>query len=76
VIKSLTLQSWRWVFWILTLFAGACLLVIIFVVPETYAPAILTAKAVRMRKETGDDRYYAPRKLHLPFALSAQVTRD
>lgn len=43
-----------------TIFASVCLLVIIFAVPETYSPAILVAKAARVRKETGDDRYYAP----------------
>jgi hypothetical protein len=29
-------------------------------VPETYAPQILVKKAKRMRKETGDNRWYAP----------------
>lgn len=28
--------SWRWLFWVLTLFAGACTVVIIFTLPETY----------------------------------------
>ncbi|KAL1707414.1 major facilitator superfamily domain-containing protein [Schizophyllum commune] len=51
--------SWRWVFWVLTIFAGTCLILIIFTVPETYAPVILKRKAERLRKETGDDRYYA-----------------
>jgi MFS family permease len=55
-------QSWRWVYWILTIFAAVCLLIIVFCVPETYAPALLVRKAKRLRKETGDDRYYAPRK--------------
>ena len=53
-------QSWRWVFWVTTIFASVCLIVIIFAIPETYSPAILVAKAARIRKETGDDRYYAP----------------
>ena len=43
-----------------TIFASVCLLVIIFLIPETYSPAILVAKAARVRKETGDERYYAP----------------
>ena len=51
--------SWRWVFWVLTIFAGTCLILIVFTVPETYAPVILKRKAERLRKETGDDRYYA-----------------
>lgn len=54
------LKSWRWVFWVTTIFASVCLLVIIFAVPETYAPALLVRKARRIRKETGDERYYAP----------------
>ncbi|KAI0080277.1 MFS general substrate transporter [Panus rudis PR-1116 ss-1] len=52
--------SWRWVFWLLTFFAGACLAGIIFTLPETYVPVLLVNKAKRLRKETGDDRYWAP----------------
>ncbi|TYJ53522.1 hypothetical protein B9479_005853 [Cryptococcus floricola] len=52
--------SWRWVYWVLTISAGICLAVIVFLVPETYAPSILVKKAQRLRKETGDNRYYAP----------------
>ncbi|KAI0776341.1 MFS general substrate transporter [Trametes elegans] len=52
--------SWRWVFWLLTIFAGVCFVFIIFTLPETYAPAILVHRARRLRKETGDDRYWAP----------------
>lgn len=29
--------SWRWVFWLLTMFAGSCLVLVIFTLPETYA---------------------------------------
>lgn len=28
--------SWRWVFWVLTIFAGACLILIFLTIPETY----------------------------------------
>ena len=28
--------SWRWLFWILTIFAGVCFIVILFGIPETY----------------------------------------
>ncbi|ODN83577.1 hypothetical protein L202_01692 [Cryptococcus amylolentus CBS 6039] len=52
--------SWRWVFWTLTIFAGVCLFLVIAFIPETYAPKILANKAKRLRKETGDDRYWAP----------------
>jgi MFS family permease len=57
---SVSGTSWRWVFWILTIFAGVCLVVILFLIPETYAPKILQQKAIRLRKETGEQRWYAP----------------
>lgn len=52
--------SWRWVFWVLTIYAGVCFLQIVFTIPETYEPILLVKKAVQRRKETGDERYYAP----------------
>ena len=73
--------SWRWIFWLQAMFAGACLVAIIFIIPETYAyvhslfrpcafliegalsssrPVLLVKRAQRKRKETGDDRYWAP----------------
>ncbi|KAG6851213.1 hypothetical protein H0H93_015223 [Arthromyces matolae] len=52
--------TWRWVFWILAIFAGVCWLLIIFTIPETYAPVLLVEKARQKRKETNDDRFYAP----------------
>jgi len=60
---DVTGTSWRWVFWILAIFAGVCLGIIVFCVPETYAPTILMHRAQRMRKETGEERWYAPCEL-------------
>lgn len=34
--------------------------------PETYGPVLLARKAVRMRKEAGDNRYYAPKEVDKP----------
>ncbi|KDQ13828.1 hypothetical protein BOTBODRAFT_361706 [Botryobasidium botryosum FD-172 SS1] len=51
---------WRWLFWVLTMFAGVCLVFIYFTLPETYGPIILAKKAARKREQTGDVRYYAP----------------
>ena len=50
----------RWVFWVMTAFAGFCFLQIVFTLPETYEPVLLLEKAKRLRKETGDQNYYAP----------------
>ncbi|KAG8938323.1 hypothetical protein FRC04_009078 [Tulasnella sp. 424] len=51
--------SWRWLFWVLTMFAAVCFILILFTVPETYAPVIQSQKAARRRKETGDERYFS-----------------
>ncbi|KDR85321.1 hypothetical protein GALMADRAFT_234133 [Galerina marginata CBS 339.88] len=51
--------SWRWLFWVLTAFAAVCEVLIIFTIPETYAPVLLIKKAQAKRLQTGDDRYYA-----------------
>jgi steroid 5-alpha reductase family enzyme len=40
-------------------FAGVCWIFIVFTLPETYAPRLTVQKAQRLRKETGDSRYYA-----------------
>ncbi|KAJ7757193.1 MFS general substrate transporter [Mycena maculata] len=41
--------SWRWVFWVMMIFAGSCTLVMIVALPETYAPVLLLKK-VRARR--------------------------
>ncbi|RDB16604.1 hypothetical protein Hypma_002799 [Hypsizygus marmoreus] len=42
--------SWRWVFWVMMIFAGACTAVVIIALPETYAPILLLKKVKRLRK--------------------------
>ncbi|ETW75515.1 major facilitator superfamily [Heterobasidion irregulare TC 32-1] len=41
--------GWRWVFWVMMMFAGACTILAILFMPETYAPVILLRKARRLR---------------------------
>ncbi|RDX41756.1 MFS general substrate transporter [Lentinus brumalis] len=52
--------SWRWVFWLLAMFAGGCLILILFTLPETFMPVLLVRRAKKLRKETGETRYWAP----------------
>ncbi|KAF8687127.1 MFS general substrate transporter, partial [Rhizoctonia solani] len=56
---SLAGVSWRWLFGVLSIFAGICTIVLAFTLPETYAPIILKKRAEKLRKSTGDDRYYS-----------------
>ncbi|KAI0314881.1 major facilitator superfamily domain-containing protein [Amylostereum chailletii] len=46
--------GWRWVFWVMMMFAGACTVLGALFIPETYAPVILAQKARRLRKEDPD----------------------
>ncbi|KAJ6574990.1 major facilitator superfamily domain-containing protein [Mycena capillaripes] len=58
--------NFRWVFWVLALFAGACCILIVLTLPETYAPVLLARIAKKKREESGDDRFCAPmEKIHL-----------
>ncbi|KAF8217975.1 MFS polyamine transporter [Mycena galopus ATCC 62051] len=41
---------WRWVFWVMMMFAGTCTVVMIVLLPETYAPIILLSKVKALRK--------------------------
>ncbi|KAG8685542.1 hypothetical protein FRC08_013054 [Ceratobasidium sp. 394] len=51
--------SWRWLFWLLTIFAGVCTVILFLTLPETYAPIILKQRAQKLRKTTGDQRYFS-----------------
>ncbi|KAF8629483.1 hypothetical protein AX15_003416 [Amanita polypyramis BW_CC] len=42
--------SWRWVYWVMMIFAGVCTIIMILLIPETYAPVLLSRKAKRLRK--------------------------
>lgn len=52
--------DWRWAFYIMCMWSGVMTLLVAIFVPETYEPVLLRKKAERLRKTTGDDRYYAP----------------
>lgn len=49
--------GWRWTHWLVMILAGVGWLCL-FLVPETYAPAILRARARKKRRESGDERWW------------------
>lgn len=51
-------KGWRYIFWLLMAICGGCLLAFMFLFPETLPDNVLHRRAKRVRKETGDDRYY------------------
>ena len=57
-------KGWRWLYWIQLILSGATWILITFTLPETYAPAILTKRAKKLRKETGNDKYVTEQQLN------------
>ncbi|KAF7197001.1 Major facilitator superfamily multidrug transporter mdrA [Pseudocercospora fuligena] len=45
--------GWRWIMGVVTIFTGVLFLALLFFLPETYAPAILRARAKALSKQTG-----------------------
>lgn len=52
--------DWRWPYYIALVWASLVWVTIMIVVPETYHPVVLKAKAQKLRSATGDSRYWAP----------------
>lgn len=53
-----TRSSWRWMFWSTSMFQAAMIFASFFCFPETYGPLILRRRARKLRKDTGNPRYY------------------
>lgn len=65
-------KGWRWVFWIIAIFAGFFALCLYFFGRETYHPTLLARKTKRLQKEIGNmdlrsklDSGLAPREIFL-----------
>lgn len=51
--------NWRWTMHVMSIAVFVMLLFMLIVVPETYPPILLKAKAARLRNERQDIRYYS-----------------
>jgi DHA1 family multidrug resistance protein-like MFS transporter len=51
-------KSWRFIFWLLMCITAAAFLLLSFFFPETLGSNVLHRRANRLRKETGEARYY------------------
>jgi MFS family permease len=49
--------GWRWTNWLVMILSGLGW-IMISCIKETYAPSILKWRAAKLRKETGDDRWW------------------
>ncbi|KAA1469729.1 MFS general substrate transporter [Dentipellis sp. KUC8613] len=52
--------SWRWTYYTLLIWIFVQTFALVLIVPETYIPVILKWKAQRLRKETGNSKWWAP----------------
>lgn len=52
--------GWRWTEYIEAIWVFAILALTIFAMPELYGPVLLKRKAIKKRKDTGDERYHHP----------------
>lgn len=76
---SLTQQlSWRWTEYVEAIFVFSVAIFGTIFFPEVYPPVLLKRKAQRLRKETGDSRYYHPHedlKVDFKSVVTKQLTR-
>jgi Major Facilitator Superfamily len=56
--------SFRWSFWTITIWSAITWLLIFLFVPETFHPMILTKRARKIRKETGDESYKSQHEIN------------
>ncbi|RAL09550.1 MFS transporter [Aspergillus homomorphus CBS 101889] len=68
--------GWRWMDWIALILSGVALL-LSCILKETYEPIILQRKAARLRKETGDSRWWCryDQKASLQELLKVNLSR-
>jgi len=52
--------NWRWTYYVILIWTFVEIVLLLLFVPETYKPVLLKRKAQRLRKETGEERYFAP----------------
>lgn len=50
-------RGWRWVFWLMTIVAGATTIATLALGKETFGPVIVQRKVRRLREETGNPKY-------------------
>lgn len=58
--------NWRWANWLILIW-GAVACALMASIRETYAPALLQAKAKKLRKETGENRYWSRYDVRVGF---------
>jgi MFS family permease len=70
--------QWRWIQYIQAIYTGAGFIVLAIFLKETRGSVLLTRKAARLRRETGDQRYRAKaeeERASIPILIKNSLTR-
>ena len=65
-------KGWRWANWVVMI-AGGAALIMMTIIKETYAPALLQKKAKKLRKETDDERHWSRYDVRVGFVELMKV---
>ncbi|KAI9450430.1 major facilitator superfamily domain-containing protein [Lactarius psammicola] len=68
--------DWRWTYRLLIIWSFVQAVALILVVPETCIPVILKWKAQRLRKTTGDPKWYAPMEAEPQINLARKLLNN
>ncbi|GAB7354570.1 hypothetical protein MBLNU459_g5021t1 [Dothideomycetes sp. NU459] len=66
--------GWRWTEYIQAIWTFAILILCVLCLPESYSPVLLKIKAQKLRKDTGDDRYFHPHE-HTKIEPKSIITK-
>lgn len=66
--------SWRWLFYVLSVFAAILVVLFIVVLPETHSPTLLARKAARLRETTGEPFYAGKNVPNLTLAARLRIS--
>lgn len=75
---ALTQNSWRWTGYVLAILSFCASALTVVALPEVYGPVLLHKHAIKMRKDTGEDRWYHPHediKLDFKSILTKHLAR-
>lgn len=70
--------DWRWIQWIQAIYTSVGFIILCIFLKETRGSVILTRRAIRLRKETGDNRYQAraeAERATIPILIKNSLTR-
>jgi MFS family permease len=66
--------GWRWTEYIEAIWTFVIFGLCVFALPEMYGPVLLKFKAQRLRKETGNDKFYHPHE-NMKLDLKTMITK-